>query len=331
MLAAALLASHLAAAAPAFGPSKPYQGPNVLAMAASPTGHLVAVSFEDNTVRIIDAATRATVRTLTGHPQPVYAVAWSNDGAAIATGDESARIFVWNAKTGKQVKQFRTHTKGIEALSFNNDHSLLLSTGRDDVVKLYSLRVGKEVKSIPSGGLNFYGAHFEPDGKRFSVGMLTKEARCYRVDGSVFCTFHDFTGQGILDLDYSHSSKEVVTGGKDGKAIIWDAVSGKKTGTLQGHEDWVVHAVFSPSDLYVATSGNDRTVRLWNTKTLKEVAKLDNQSSVGAPLAFTADGQYLVSSSVSDELLVTPLNPAIAGVTASKPAKQTHRRRHRRA
>jgi WD40 repeat protein len=300
-----------------------------LAIAASPTGHLIAVSFEDNTVRIINAATRATVRVLKGHPQPVYAVAWSPDGAAIATGDETARIFIWNAKTGQKVKQFRTHIRGIEALSFNQDHSLLLSTGKDDVVKLYSLKSGKEIKSIPSGGANFYGAHFEPDGKRFSVGMLTTGARCYRVNGSVFCSFTGHSGLGVLDLDYSPSGNSVVTGGKDGNAIIWDSVTGKKTGTLHGHEDWVIHTAYSPSDQYLATSGDDRTVRIWNTKSLKEVAKLDNQSSIGAPVKFTADGAFLVSSSVNDELLVTPVSPPITGkviVVKVAPNGRRHRR-----
>ncbi|RYG44643.1 hypothetical protein EON79_14480, partial [bacterium] len=61
-------------------------GLHPVAFAAAPVGGRVAVALEDGNVRILDAATRTTLRNLAKHPQPCYGVAWSNDGAYIATG-----------------------------------------------------------------------------------------------------------------------------------------------------------------------------------------------------------------------------------------------------
>src|SRR5437870_1085139 len=74
-----------------------------LAMAAASKGDQVAMTLDDNSVRIVDAAYHATLKTFKGHPQQPFAIAWSADGAWIATGDESARIFLWDARTGEKL------------------------------------------------------------------------------------------------------------------------------------------------------------------------------------------------------------------------------------
>lgn len=328
-LAPFALLSQLAFAGPTLGKPKLYEGPNVIAVAVAPNGHLIAASFEDNTVRIINAANGATVKVLKGHPQPVSALAWSPDSKALASGDETARIFVWSLPGAKKVKEFRTHTRGIIGLSFSDDHSLLLSTGRDDVCKVYSLKVGKEIKSIPGAGVNFYGGKFQPHRGIFGVGTLSTGPRHYLITGQMLRSMKGHEGQGVLDIDFSHSGTKMISGGKDGTAILWDSATGKKIGTLKGHEDWVMHCTFSPSDAYVATSGDDRSVRIWSTTSLKQIVKIDNQSAVGAPVAFTADGEFLISSDVNDKLEFIPVSPKIVGVAEKKPGvRRRHRRRH---
>ena len=66
---------------------KAVPGLKPLAFAPAPTGANVAMTLEDSSVRIFNAATRVTSKTLTGHPQPAYAIDWSADGGCIAAGD----------------------------------------------------------------------------------------------------------------------------------------------------------------------------------------------------------------------------------------------------
>src|SRR5579871_4707934 len=77
---------------------KVLEGFHPLAFAAAPKGSRFVATVEDDSVRIMDAGLKETVKNLGSHPQPAMAVAWSHDGELIASGDESARIFEWNAE-----------------------------------------------------------------------------------------------------------------------------------------------------------------------------------------------------------------------------------------
>lgn len=327
-LLVALALAQTPAPAVQIKPIRVLEGLRPLAFAAGPTGSKFVATMEDDSVRIIDAATRQTVKVLSGHPQPCYGVAWSKDGAFIATGDETARIWIWNAVTGKKVKEFRSHIRGIQRLSFNRDHSLMISTGKDDVIKVYDLRQGKELRSILGKGANFYSATFDPYTNEFTTGILGPGARVYNASGKLdaFLTGHD--GQGVWDVAYRPDGKMLATAGRDDNVILWDMKKHAKIQTLHGHQEWVESVAFSPNGRYLASGSTDRSVRVWDTVALKPVTILNDESSVGSPVCWTADGKYLITVNVDDYLQINSVTPAQAG--KERPVKQPKRHRIRR-
>lgn len=299
---------------------KKLEGTHPLAFAPAPSGSKVAVTLENNEVRIIDASTRQTTLSLKGHPQPPYAVAWSRDSTFIATGDESARIFIWNALTGEKTKTIIGHIRGIQCLSFNSTRTLLVSTGKDDVMNVWNVSTGKKAAEILGKGVNLYSASFNPKLDTILVGTLAGGAKTYRMTGSGaqvmnFLTFTNPTGQthGVLDVNWSPDGTQAVTAANDNLAVLWDMKTFKKLGTFRGHGDWVVHSEFSPNGKLVATSSSDRTVKVWDTKTMQPIATLENECAVGSPLCFTADGKFLLTTGVDDNLEVYSVSPAQGG------------------
>lgn len=281
-------------------PGKVLEGVRPVALAAAPIGGRFVACLEDGSVRVIDSRTRMTVRELARHPQPAYAVAWSADNTLIATGDESARIWLTLADTGVKVREYRTHTKGIQKLSFNLPKTLLISTGKDDEIKVYNIQSPrpKEVRTILGKGVNFYGATFHSRLPTvFSTGILgVGGGRAYdATTGNVrgFIVGHE--SQGAFDVAYNPAGTRIVTGGRDGTAIVWDASTYKRIATLRGHADWVNGVAYSPNGRLIATASTDRTVKVWDAVTYKKVADLASQSFVGSPLCFTADGRTLVT------------------------------------
>ncbi len=65
-------------------------------------------------------------------------------------------------------------------------------------------------------------------------------------------------------MDFSPDSSRIVTGSDDGKAIVWEVVTGKPLLVLTGHTKPVNAVDFSPDGAWIATGSADGTARIWD-------------------------------------------------------------------
>src|SRR5262249_48430767 len=83
-------------------------GSAVYGVAFSPDGTRLAAGCRDNTVRLIDVASRQQVAELHGHTDYVHAVAWSPDGTRLGSRSGDFTVRVW-ASLSAQQRTRRTH------------------------------------------------------------------------------------------------------------------------------------------------------------------------------------------------------------------------------
>ncbi|XP_078414788.1 transducin beta-like protein 3 [Cetorhinus maximus] len=102
----------------------------------------------------------------------------------------------------------------------------------------------------------------------------------------------------VASMAFDSTSTLLATGGCDSTIKIWDVIKQYCTHNLKGSSG-VVHLVeFHPdiSRLQLFSSSMDYKVRLWNLNTSKCIMVLDAHYSAVTSLAFTSDGNTLVSS-----------------------------------
>src|SRR5262245_36876497 len=101
--------------------SKPFTvriGDDVLAVAYSPDGTLLAIGSADKSVRLFDPASGKLLAVLQGHSDAIAAVAFSRDGLRIASASYDKTIRVWDVAARKETAVLNGHQNAVLSVAF---------------------------------------------------------------------------------------------------------------------------------------------------------------------------------------------------------------------
>jgi WD40 repeat protein len=110
------------------------------------------------------------------------------------------------------------------------------------------------------------------------------------IEGESGRVVHELPGHGMgtLSLDWSRDGRWLASGGQDGKARVWDVLTGAQALVLAGGSGWVEQVAWSPRANQLATASG-KFLKLW-----KEDGELiqmhDDHASTVAGLAWLRDG-----------------------------------------
>lgn len=220
----------------------------------SPDGRMIAAANQDGTVRLVDASSGKTLRTLSGHRDRANGLAFSPDGRLLASASADRTVRLWNPATGAPIRTLTGHTDKARCAAFSPDGTLLATGGEDRTVRLWDVRTGALRRTLPGHLSGVMGVAFSPDGKTL--------ASC----------------DGLMD--------------QNGEIRLWNVATGAAVRSLQGHtgEVWAVR--FSPDGRTLASTGSDYTVKLWDARTGRLLRSLREGGHMTS-LAFSPDGRLL--------------------------------------
>ncbi|GJJ74193.1 hypothetical protein EMPS_06551 [Entomortierella parvispora] len=135
-----------------------------------------------------------------------------------------------------------------------------------------------------------------PDGSLFASGLINGSISVYST-----ATWRIlFTLKGHADevrgLAFS-ANNTIVSAGDDRKVLCWDAQSGARLLSLEGHTDSVHAVLFSPCCKQIASGSWDGTIRIWNSQTGALERTLKGPTGHVECLAFSPDVPQIVSGS----------------------------------
>ena len=90
---------------------------------------------------------------------------------------------------------------------------------------------------------------------------------------------------GVSGLAFSPDARRIVWGGgayraRRGEVGIWDAVTGEKLLSLDGHTGWVTSVAIGADGRCIASAGWDKTVRVWDAATGQEIQRFEGHTGL---------------------------------------------------
>jgi serine/threonine protein kinase len=243
-------------------------------------------------------------RFLQGHKGPVRSVRFTPSGnRALSTGDDST-IRLWSLADGKELKSLTGHTGAVTAIALSADGKLAVSGGRDRSVRIWELPAGKERFCIHSKRheADISGVAVSPDGQIALSVDLNSWYMFWNTDSG-----KEAGGEGggtrgaIYGVTFASIEPNIFGYAcADGIAYI-DRIRSKPRPRvrLRGHDGKVLCLAISADGQRVLTGGVDRTLRLWDAETGKQLFCSPKLDSPVWSVAFSSDGLRAITGSGS--------------------------------
>ncbi|MSR56288.1 MAG: serine/threonine protein kinase [Planctomycetaceae bacterium] len=207
----------------------------------SPDGTMILTASDDQTAVLWepDAQEWKVLKVLKGHKGSVRSGVFSPDGRQVLTASSDKTARLWDVDSGAELRQFVGHDLAVLSAVFSADGSRIATGSEDRSARVWEINGDEkplvlEGHTAPVSSVTFLHDRRAPQGSRLITGSLDNTAKLWDVDrrngegtGKEILTLKGHT-QEVTCVDASTSGLYLLTGGRDGKAVVWLAIDWTK-------------------------------------------------------------------------------------------------------
>ncbi|EMD40738.1 hypothetical protein CERSUDRAFT_130935 [Gelatoporia subvermispora B] len=232
-------------------------------------GKLVVAGDDTGLIQIFDVNSRAILRTLDAHKQPVHVTKFSSlNSTQVLSCSDDTTVRLWDVPSQSTITTFAEHTDYVRSgqVSASNPH-LVLTGSYDATIRLFDSRTGdcemvmggpsgegggrntmpvEQVLMFPSGTVAVSSA-----GPILRVWDLVAGGRCTRALSN-----HQKT---VTAMAFNPDASRLLTGGLDQMVKVYDVSSYKVVHTMR-YPAPILCLAISPDETHIAAGMSDGTL-----------------------------------------------------------------------
>jgi WD40 repeat protein len=281
--------------------------PGLLHYALDPPMTRYAVTFKDGSIRVDSFADGHEIfrfRGTAGHES--HLPHFSPDGRYLAiTQHPGSALNVWDVERRAVALEDPGPVSSGHSARFSPDSRQFALAHDDGDLLTYDLSTGQIVRRWhgPSPAPDLA---FRPDGARIAVLYKEKAPTCQILQADTGGLVKSIPLPAVGEwVAWSPDGTALATPCQDRKIYLWDAATGVRTATLEGHTNGGLVAAFHPAGALLASNDWDGWLRLWDPVLGRPWFSVTHNTH---RLAFSRDGSLCVSR--MEELITYQVDPA---------------------
>lgn len=265
-------------------------GPRVFA----PDGRTMAAGIGKARVGLVDLQSARLLQVI---ENATCAVGFEQGGQVLVTIDPSGlRRTTLAGNDVSPLIPLVPPLRNFEFMAVSPDQQYLAAENEPGELCLWHIKTGQRVaKAVLPRGERVTFLAFSPDASQ--LGVIQEKADDVFLYSRGLKSMRKLSKHtlAVWAVAFSNDGSLIATASMDDRVLLWRRDASEVVAVLEGHKEGVSGVAFSPDSKTLAAMCGNRTVKLWNVPTRREVGNLPfNLQSIF--LDFAPDGKTLVGS-----------------------------------
>ncbi len=213
-----------------------------------------------------DRVPQKSIQVIEGHRDILYTAVLSPDGAMLATGGYDRSIMLWNLADGTLIRKLDGHNGAVYDLDFDQSGKVLASASGDETIKIWRVSDGERLDTLGQGEAEQYVVRFDDARGRVLAVGADKRIRVWQVMSK-----SEPTVSPLLHATFAHDAP-------------------------------IQQLAISPDGKSIATSGDDKQVKVWDAETIEPRATVGRLDDVASGLLWNSDSKSLIATTLGGEV-----------------------------
>jgi WD40 repeat protein len=259
----------------------------------------------DPRLAIVDLSTLTMRRSLPTSGPASIAVDFSPDGKHVVSGLNGGRIRIWDPFTPDEWLSVRSAVQNVLWLVMNADGTRFAVAGEGASPEVWDANSGELLLTLKGHTAKAPGIAFSPDGSTIATVGNDQTARIWdAVTGRERTVINiGRPGEPSGHVSFMPDGRRVVVATGHTAQLV-DIASGRIERTFSGHDGEIITLAVDPGGSMLATTSDDKSVRVWSTYTGGQLLTLEGHSDIAQMVTFSHDGTRIATGSNDDSLKV---------------------------